>query len=52
MLILDKVFMNHAFDTPLYELLRMVNKQLKTRESNDGCKQGMKFDVSMQMLNT
>ena len=44
--------MNHAFDTPLYELLRMVNIQLKTRESIDGYKQGMKFDVSMQMLNT
>ena len=51
-ILLDKVFMNHAFDTPLYELLRMVNIQLKTRESDKGYKQGMKFDVSMQMLNT
>ena len=41
--------MNHSHDTPLYELLRLVKQQLETRETEDGCKQGMKFDVSIEM---
>ena len=38
--------MNYAHNTPLYKMLRKVKKQLEKRETEDGCKQGMMFQVS------
>ena len=46
----DQVFMNHSFNTPLYEMLRMVKKQLEKRETRDGFKQGMKFEVYIKRM--
>ena len=42
--------MNHSFNTPLYEMLRMVKKQLEKRETREGFKQGMKFEVYIKRM--
>ena len=41
--------MNYSHSTPLYEMLRKVKKQLEKRETVDGYKQGMMFQVSQYL---
>ena len=40
--------MNNSHNTRLDKMLSMVHQKLGTRETADGCKQGMKFDVSIE----